>query len=529
MSVPAPAPASASIPTAPPPIPPGAPPLTARAGIGLFGIFLAAMMAGLNSRSGSLGLADVRGAMGYGTDEASWLSTLYSAGELLAMPFTTWFAITFSVRRFHLAMLAMAAVIAAILPLTVNLNLLLTLRLVQGICAGALIPVLMMSALRTLPPPIRLHGLALYAMTATFAPNVAIWIVGQWTDVIGDWRWLYWQFIPVALISGTLVGWALPREPILWKRFGSINGVALLTGVPGLFLLAVALDQGNRLDWFHSPLICTAMSVSVICLIAYAVSEWFHPAPFIRLQLLARRNLYIGFTIFIFMLITLISGAILPANFLASNWGYRALQSAPIGLIIGLPQLVAGSLIALLLYRKWVDARYVFATGLALIGLACFRGAQIDASWTWEQFQPIQIMQAIGQPMAVVSMLFLATSVVQPMEGPYVAGFVNTLRALSTLLGSAVVNHLMETREDFHSYVLVDRFGEIGQSLPQSIDTTSLGTAITTQVLALATADIYRVLGVLALALVPLALMMQFIPAPNTGPRPAPHSSPSHG
>lgn len=87
-----------------------------------------------------------------------------------------------------------------------------------------------------------------------------------------------------------------------------------------------------------------------------------------------------------------------------------------------------------------MDARHVFAAGLALIGLSCFRGAQVDASWMWEQFVPIQIMQAIGQPMAVVSMLFLATSVVQPMEGPYVSGFVNTLRALSTLLGGALVN-----------------------------------------------------------------------------------------
>ncbi|NTZ63478.1 hypothetical protein FY133_25470 (plasmid) [Agrobacterium tumefaciens] len=56
------------------------------------------------------------------------------------MPFTTWFAITFSVRRFHLSMLALSAAIAAVLPLTVDLNLLLALRLVQGVSAGALIP-----------------------------------------------------------------------------------------------------------------------------------------------------------------------------------------------------------------------------------------------------------------------------------------------------------------------------------------------------------------------------------------------------
>ncbi|HEY9216231.1 MAG TPA: MFS transporter [Ancylobacter sp.] len=516
---------------APRPMPIGTPPLTTRAMIGLLGIFLAAMMAGLNGRSGSLGLADVRGALGFGSDEASWLNTLYSAGELVAMPFTTWFAITFSVRRFHLSMLALSAVIAVVLPLTVDLNLLLILRLVQGMSAGALIPLLMMMALKTLPPSIRLHGLALYAMTATFAPNVAIWIVGQWTDVVADWRWLYWQFVPVAVVSGALVAWALPREPIVWNRFSSINWMGLLTGIPGLLLLAVSLDQGNRLDWFNSPLICSAMTIGCICLVAYAVVEWSHPAPFIKFQLLARRNLHLGFTIFIFMLIVFLSGAVLPSSFLGTNWGYRALQSAPIGLLIGLPQLVAGSLVALLLYKKWVDARYVFAAGLALIGISCFRGAQVDANWIWEQFVPVQIMQAIGQPMAVVSMLFLATSVVQPMEGPYVSGFVNTLRALSTLLGGAFINHLTEVRQHFHSYILVDRFGDIGQSLPQIADPTALTTAINTQVLALATADVYRILGYLALALVPLPLMMQFIPAPNSTPQPepSPQPLPSHG
>ena len=90
---------------------------------------------------------------------------------------------------------------------------------------------------------------------------------------------------------------------------------------------------------------------------------------------------------------------------------------APIGLIVALPQLVLGSAVALLLYQKWVDARVVFASGLALIALACFSGMQLTADWNRDQFVVAQTLQAFGQPMAVVSMLFLVTSVVQPHEG----------------------------------------------------------------------------------------------------------------
>src|SRR3546814_10649731 len=98
--------AAALQPTAAPPAPAAAAAPPKRAISGLLGIFLAAMMAGLNNRVGALALADVRGALGFGLDDASWLNTVYTAGELIVMPFAAWFAITLSIRRFHLWMLA---------------------------------------------------------------------------------------------------------------------------------------------------------------------------------------------------------------------------------------------------------------------------------------------------------------------------------------------------------------------------------------------------------------------------------------
>src|SRR3546814_6241230 len=75
-----------------------------------------------------------------------------------------------------------------------------------------MIPVLMMAALKFLPPHIRLHGLALYALTATFAPNLSIWLAGHWTDGLFDWRWVYWQILPLAAIAALLIGWGLPKD-----------------------------------------------------------------------------------------------------------------------------------------------------------------------------------------------------------------------------------------------------------------------------------------------------------------------------
>jgi DHA2 family multidrug resistance protein len=491
--------------------------------MGLLGILLAAMMAGLNNRVPGLTLADVQGALGYAQDDASWLNTAYSAGELATMPFATWFAITYSLRRMHCWTLGISLVIAALLPFAHSLALILVLRTLQGIFAGALIPVLMMAALRFLPPPIRLHGLALYAMTATFAPNVALWLAALFVDRLEDWRWVYWHVIPIGLAAMALVYWGIPKMPMALPRLKQANWIGMALGIPGLALVVVGLDQGVRLDWFESPIIVGALSAGLTLTALFLISEGRHPAPFMRLQLLKRRNLALGFSIFFCMLITMSTAVALPANLLGHLHGFRMEQIAPIGLIVGLPQLVLGSAVALLLYQRWVDARYLFALGLACISAACWLASGLTSEWMVAQLVPAEVLQTIGQPLAVVSLLFLSTSVVVPMEGAFVSGIINTLRAFGTVFGSALIGQLMTLRNHFHSEVLLDQANLMAPRLAQagSAIQTLTGT-LAEQANVLAAADIYHLFALVALALVPLALCMQHIPAPTMTPPPIP-------
>lgn len=501
---------------------------TSRIMAALLGIFVAAMMAGMNNRVVALGLGDIRGALGFGLDDASWLTTSYSAGELIAMPFASWFAITVSVRRFHLWMLASCAALAVFLPFVADLHLAIALRFVQGVCSGTLIPILMMAALKFLPLNIRLHGLALYAMTATFIPNLSIWLVGQWADTLYDWRWIYWQIVPLTLLAGMLVAWGLPKEPVQTARFGQANWPGMALGASALGLIAVALDQGTRLDWFNSPLITVTLCSGLALLCVYLLTEWYHPSPFLKLQILARRNLWLGFTLLTFLLVVLLSGALLPSQYLAQIQQYRSLQIAPIGLMIALPQLVFGSLVALLLYQKWADARMVFSLGLAFIALACYFGAQLTPDWIWEQFILIQMLQAAGQPMALISMLFLATSVVQPPEGPYVSGTVNTLRAFGSLAGGALVGQFVIHRSRFHAEMLLDQSAIATNSFSISIPSNLAG-LISQQSLVLSVADAYRMLGILSLLMIPAVWCLNYIPAPQTTPQKLAPASPTNG
>jgi DHA2 family multidrug resistance protein len=516
-------------PAAAPAAPPG-PAFDFRMAVGLLGILLAAMMSGLNNRVPGLVLVDLQGGLGVSRDAAAWLTTAYAAGEVATMPFSTWFAITFSLRRFHLMMLAAALALSFLLPFVQDLSLLLALRFVQGIVSGALIPILFMAAIRFLPPPSRLYAFALFALVITFSPNIALWLATLCVDRLEDWRWVYWHVIPFGLAAAALVAWGIPKMSPQPARFAQGNWFGMALGFPGLALLVIGVDQGVRLDWLHSPLIAAALLTGFTFTALFLASEWFHPAPFVKLQLLARRNLWLGFSLFIFLIVLLAAAVTLPANTLASLQGFRMAQSASLGLTVGLPQLVLCPCVAFLLYQKWVDARYVFAAGLLCIAAACWLTSGITNEWMAREFMLAEILHAVGQALAVVSYLFLCSAVIQPSEGAYVAGFVNILRVFGVTLAAAFIGQFTAVRGRFHAEMLLDTTGRLLPRLPDSAFANTgvnLGETVAREASILATADIYRVLALLALLMIPFVLKLQHIPAPTTAPKSRPNAAPA--
>ncbi|HZV09191.1 MAG TPA: MFS transporter, partial [Novosphingobium sp.] len=282
-------------------------------------------------------------------------------------------------------------------------------------------------------------------------------------------------------------------------------------------MLVVGLDEGERLDWFHTPLIAFLLGGGVALFGVFCIAEWHHPNPFIQLRLLARRNLWLGFTLFVGTLLVAMSGAMLPAMALGEMQGFRAVQIAPVALVISLSQLALAPAVGFVLSHRRVDARAVMALGYGLLALACWLGSFITPGWMAGEFVVMQALQALGQPMVIVSLLFLATGVVAPMEGPYVAGTVNTLRALGLFGGAVLVERIMVVRGAFHASALTG----MAALAPAGADLADLGARIGTQTFLLSLADAYRLLGVLALVLLPFPFLLHRV-MPGQPPAPPP-------
>ncbi|KAF1014772.1 MAG: putative multidrug resistance protein EmrY [Stenotrophomonas maltophilia] len=480
---------------------PAAPAATAfdhRIVVGLCGVLLVVLVSGFNENITKVALANIRGAMGFSVDDGSWIVGVYSAMSVSAMDFAPWCAVTFSLRRFALVMIGAFMLLGVLCPLAPNLPSFLVLRALQGLAGGALPPLLMSVALRFLPPGVKLYGLAGYALTATFGPSMGTPLAALWVEHAG-WQWAFWQIVPLCLLGMAMVGWGLPQDPLRLERFAQFNGVGLALGFPALVMLVLGLVQGPRLNWFDSPLVTVLLGGGGGLLVLFFINEWFHPLPFFRPQLLASRNLSYALVTAIGALFVLLGVISIPSGYLAGVQGYRPLQTAPMLLWAALPQVIVLPLAATLMNQRAVDCRWVQALGL-LLTLACFIGAQLDTQWNRDSFLWVQLLQVVGQPMAVLPLLLLSTTGLAPQDGPYASAWFNTVKGFSAVFAGGVLDAVAQSRRHFHSTVLVDHLGNqpwlsAGAVLPARLHA---------QVQALASADLYWLLALIALVLVPL-------------------------
>ncbi|HTJ02013.1 MAG TPA: arabinose ABC transporter permease, partial [Methylovirgula sp.] len=75
------------------------PAITARPLIGTIAVLLGSIIATLDSRITSFGLADVQGAVHAGFDEGAWITTAFTVGQMLIGPVSSWLGMVFGPRR----------------------------------------------------------------------------------------------------------------------------------------------------------------------------------------------------------------------------------------------------------------------------------------------------------------------------------------------------------------------------------------------------------------------------------------------
>src|SRR5271163_301058 len=223
-------------------------PLTASVAIG-FGMMCVGMfMAILDVQVVATSLPTIQSALAIPPDRMSWVQTAYLIAEVIAIPLTGFLTRALTMRWLFVLAVSIFSLASVGCAASESFAALIAWRILQGSSGGTLIPAVFSAVFLLFP--IARQGLAttFAGVLAVLAPTVGP-IVGGWITETYSWHWLFLINVVPGIISATVAGILLPKEPMRLGEARQLDVLSLALLAIGLAALEVALKEAPTRGW----------------------------------------------------------------------------------------------------------------------------------------------------------------------------------------------------------------------------------------------------------------------------------------
>jgi DHA2 family multidrug resistance protein len=408
------------------------------------GIVLAALTEAIASTVLSLGRADIIGDTYATPDEFAWLDVGYTALKMIGFIAAPWLITRINLRSLIIGATLVMGAACGLAALTAQLDLLIALRILQGLSGGILLvagqAIIFLAYPRSHQPILQ----ALFAMGSVVAPATIAPALQGWLLDTHSWTWIFFSVVPVALAAAGLLLIAdgptiatTTRRPFDWIGFALISAT--------LLCFTYVLSQGSRWDWFEEPRILWLTVIGTASLLA-----------FLGQQVMAKRPGLLDFTAFwsddftFAFIVSFVAGAALFGSaFLIPSFAVAVLAFTPTA--AGQLLLPSGALFicALLIAAFLFQVRRVapFATvpfGILMIMVAMWMlSGSTSQSGTDDMTRAI-LLRGLGLGFLFLSITLIAFSTLNSDNLASGIGLFNTGRQLGGLMGIAGLQTLIE-------------------------------------------------------------------------------------
>jgi DHA2 family multidrug resistance protein len=474
---------------------------------------LGAFMAVLNIQITNASLLNIEGGIGTGIDNGAWISTAYLIGEIIVIPLTDYLSRVFSFRRFLLTNAVLFLIFSMACAFAHNLQEMIVMRAIQGFTGGVLIPMAFTLILTKLSAAQRPVGMAMFAITATFAPAIGPTIGGYLTENYG-WQYIFFINLVPGIIMVAVLYVTLEKQAMQLRLIRQGDWFGILAMAIGLGALQTVLEEGNKDDWFGSPFIVRLAVVAVVSLALFVWIEFTVKNPAVNLRLFYRRNFGLGTLANMLLGFALYGSVYLLPQYLGQAQGYNSEQIGEVMAWTGLPQLLIIPFVPMLMGR--FDVRVIVILGLSVFGGSFLLNIHMSSDYSGDQFWIPNMVRAAGQSLVMGPMSAIAMIGIAQAESASASGIFNMLRNLGGAFGTALLGTLVTKREQFHSNVIGTSVSLATQTVRDRIDVMTryfesrgisdpsaahgqaiiaLGQAIRRQALIMGYSDAFAVLG----------------------------------
>ncbi|WP_313811108.1 MFS transporter [Glutamicibacter sp.] len=318
-------------------------------------------------------------------------------------------------------------------------------RAVQGLGASMISPQSMTLITRMFPYAHRGAAMGLWGAVAGIATLVGPIAGGLLVDSVG-WEWIFFINVPIAVLSIVMV---LKFVPKLKPQAHSFDWVGVALSAIGMFCMVYGIQEGDSTNWepFLGPI--GSWHLIVFGVLMMFVFVWWQSKtksePLVPLRLFKVRNFTLANISITFMGLIVATISLPMVFFLQSVRGLSPTESA---LMIS-PMAIVGIFLAPPLGKaiNKVNPRTFALPGFILLGggtiaYALMMHADIPL---WTLLIPSAI-QGVGSAMIWPSLSLAATRDLTAVDAGAGSGIYNTTRQIGSVLGSALIAFMMDSR-----------------------------------------------------------------------------------
>jgi DHA2 family multidrug resistance protein len=490
-------------------------------------VILPTFMEVLDTTIANVALNHIAGSMSASYSQSTWVLTSYLISNAVVLPLTAWLGNRFQRKRFLLFCIFLFTVSSLLCGLSVNLPMLLVMRVVQGIGGGALAPISQAILMESFPARKQGIAQAVFGLGVVVAPVVGP-VLGGWLTDSYSWRWIFYINIPF----GLLAMWAILQtvEDPPWVRNsdpGPLDSIGLVALSLWLGCQEIFLDKGQEDDWLGSRFIRAMLVLAVSGFVVFVWRELKADKPMVDLRLFKVRAFAVGTVLIFLMSLLTYSVGLLTPQFLQLLLGYSSvaagIATSPLGLGAAMSMVLVG-----LMVRK-IDVRAILVFGFLVFAFAAFRLSRVSLETSpWTVFWP-QILAGTAIGFLFVPANMIGTKPLRRDQIGSATGTMNLMRNVGGSVGISWVSTLLARRSQVHQTMLGEHLTADSLGLRQALASLkgylnvhhfSLGNG-TTQAMAamyrilqqqaylLAFKDVYEDLAVLALCSISLVFLLR--------------------
>ncbi len=478
----------------------------------------------------NVSLPHMQGSFSASLDEIAWVLTSYIVANSIMIPMTGWISARVGRKRYFLISVCTFVAASALCGAARTLGEIVAFRLLQGLSGAAMIPSSQAILMETFPASEQQMAMATWGVGMLFmpilGPTMGGWITDNW-----NWRWNFYINLPLGALAFVMVSTFVHDPHYLQRRQGGrIDYFGLVLLVVWLGLMQIVADRGQRSDWFAAPWVVWSSIISGLSMVVLIFRELRFQTPILDLRILKKPLFSVAVCLTIMHSFLLFGTGLLMPIFLQEFMGYSAWKA---GLVM-FPRSVGGITSMMLVgqvARAGYDNKRLIGVSFTLVGL----GLWLMSRWNLEVgIWPMiwtNVVMGLGFGMSFPILSAAALSTVARERMGYATSLFNMLQQQGRAIGIAYMTNTLVRNQQIHQARLVEHFSifdawrlsklsahlpgsPMFHYLPQIIMGQKQGLGmvyglVQSQAAMLAFNDIYRLLAILTVMMIPSFLILR--------------------